>query len=227
MTDVELVVARDAEQAAREAAELLARAARAGAGIVLTGGTTPRRAYELAADLERDWSAVTLWWSDERCVPPEDERSNYGLAKKSLLDRLEQAPRAVHRIRGELGAESAANEYDAKLATAALDVALLGLGPDGHAASLYPNAPTLDATARAVSAEAQLAPLVDRVTMTIPLLSSAKEVVFIVTGADKAPAARAAFTGPPDRAVPGSLIRSTNGRTRAILDQEAASAIAL
>src|SRR5437870_8165374 len=94
--DVELVVLDDEEAAARAAAERLVVAARAGASIVLTGGGTPRRAYELAAEIEPDWSGAELWWGDERCVPPQHEDSNYGMAKAALLDRLERAPRAVH-----------------------------------------------------------------------------------------------------------------------------------
>ena len=134
---------RDAEAAARAVAEILARAARTGATIALTGGTTPARAYELAAELEADWGRAELWWGDERCVPPDDERSNYGLARRALLDRLPTQPRHVHRIEGELGAEQAAARYDAALAGARIDLVLLGLGPDGHAASLYPHAPAL------------------------------------------------------------------------------------
>ena len=85
----------------RGVGKLLAEAARQGVSIVLTGGSTPGQAYEHAAELEPDWSKASVWWSDERCVPPDDERSNYGLAKRTLLDRLEKQP-DVHRIRGEL-----------------------------------------------------------------------------------------------------------------------------
>ena len=94
--DVEIVVAVDADAAAREAAERLARAARAGGHVVLTGGQTPQRAYELAAGLEADWTGVELWWSDERCVPADDESSNFGMAKKALLDRVSVG--AAHRM---------------------------------------------------------------------------------------------------------------------------------
>ncbi len=92
--DIEIVVADDAEGAARIVAERLAEAARAGGHIVLTGGTTPKRAYELAADLEPDWSRVELWWGDERCAPAEDEKSNYNLARVALIDRVSRAPRS-------------------------------------------------------------------------------------------------------------------------------------
>jgi 6-phosphogluconolactonase len=191
--------------------------------VTLTGGRTPERAYELAAQLRPDWGETEVWWGDERCVPPDDERSNYGLAKRALLDRLETPPRAVHRIRGEDGAERAADAYDEELRGVALELVLLGIGPDGHTASLFPHAPTLrERERRAVPAEARLEPFVDRVTMTIPTLESAPLVVFLVAGTDKADAVARAFAGPPDEGTPASLVRSRNGRTVAILDREAA-----
>ena len=126
-------------------AERLARAARNGGHIALTGGTTPEQAYKEAARREPDWSNVEIWWSDERCVPPDDDLSNYALAKRTLLDLLERGPRAVHRIRGELGKEKAAADYELELGDTAFDLELLGIGKDGHTASLFPNAPTLRA----------------------------------------------------------------------------------
>src|SRR5262249_4604755 len=104
---VELTVCADAEQVASVVADELVAAARDGASIALTGGSTPGRAYELCAEREGDWSAASLWWGDERCVPPDDERSNFRLARETLLDRLEAAPREVQRIRGELAPEQA------------------------------------------------------------------------------------------------------------------------
>jgi 6-phosphogluconolactonase len=221
---VELVLAPDAEEAARLVAAELATAALAGQAIVLTGGSTPARAYELAAEAEADWSAAELWWGDERCVPPEDERSNYGLARERLLRRLSAQPREAHRIRGELGAEAAAAEYDAELEGARLDLVLLGIGSDGHTASLFPGRPTLDERVRrAIPAEAGLEPFVERVTLTVPALCSAPEVIFLVTGESKADAVRRAFGRPPDRETPASLIRSAAGRTRVVADEAAAS----
>ncbi len=221
---VELVRVEDEEEVASVVADALVAAARAGQSIVLTGGESPGRAYELAASQEQDWSGASLWWGDERCVPPEDERSNYRLARERLLDGLSGQPGAVHRIRGELGAEAAAAEYDAKLAAATLDLVLLGLGPDGHAASLYPRQPTLDERERrAIPAEAKLEPFVDRVTLTLPVLCSAPEVLFLVTGEDKAEAVERAFGRPPGPATPASLIRSARGRTRLVADGAAAA----
>ena len=220
---VELVRADDEEEVASLVAKELVAAARAGAAIVLTGGDSPGRAYELSAQREPDWSAAALWWGDERCVPPDDELSNFRLARERLLDGLSAQPREVHRIRGEVGAEAAADAYDAELQAARLDLVLLGLGPDGHAASLYPNQPTLDERSRrAIPAEAKLEPFVDRVTMTLPVLCSAPEVVFIVTGESKADAVERAFGQPPTRETPASLVRSTDGRTRLVADAAAA-----
>ena len=124
-------------------AQLLAEQARRGGSIVLTGGSSVADAYRRAAELEPDWSKVTLWWGDERCVPPEDERSNYRLAQENLLDRLEQQPHELHRIRGELQPADAAGELDQALDGVRLDLLLLGLGPDGHMASLFPGSPLL------------------------------------------------------------------------------------
>ena len=221
---VELIVAEDPEATASIVADALAEAARAGRAIALTGGTSPGRAYQLAAEREPDWSRASLWWGDERCVPPDDDRSNYKLARENLLDRLEAQPAEVRRIRGELGPEVAADEYDALLQDVRLDFVLLGLGPDGHTASLFPNAPTLtERERRAVATESKLEPFVDRVTMTVPVLSSAPEVVFIVTGEGKAEAVERAFARPADPATPASLIRSTDGTTRVVADRAAAS----
>jgi 6-phosphogluconolactonase len=222
--DVRLIVAETEDAAARRVAELLAESARKGDEIVLTGGRTPGRAYELAAGLEPDWSRASVWWGDERCVPPDDERSNYGLARRTLFDRLAAQPERVHRIRGEDDPAAAAASYERELRGTTLDLLLLGLGPDGHLASLFPNAPGLSETERLViPAEPGLEPFVERVTLTPPALRGARRIVFLVTGADKAEAVAGALAGTPDPAVPGSLIRAESGETLAILDQEAAS----
>jgi len=223
--DIEIVVAESAEEAARIAAERLAEAVRAGGHVVLTGGTTPKRAYELAADLEQDWSAVELWWGDERCAPADDQRSNFHMARVALIDRVAGKPNATHRMRGELGRDEGALDYERELGSLErFDLLLLGLGPDGHVASLYPDQPTLDVTDRkAIGAEAKLQPWVDRITLTLPMLRAADEVLFLVAGEDKAEAAQRAFAGEPSRSTPGSLVRAVNGRTVAVLDAAAAS----
>ncbi len=221
---VEIVVARDAERAARAAAEHLATAARAGGAIALSGGSTPRLAYELAAELEPDWSRASVWWADERCVAPDDERSNFRLARESLLDRLRAGPAGIHRIRGEMLPEEAADAYDDALRDVHLDLVLLGIGPDGHTASLFPDAPTLEERVRgAAAAEPKLDPFVPRVTMTIPRLAVAASVVFLVVGREKADAVDRAFGKPPNPSTPSSLVRSRDGETLVILDAAAAA----
>jgi 6-phosphogluconolactonase len=223
--DVELVIVDDANEVAAVTAERLARAAGEGGNVVLTGGRTPKQAYEQAAKEAPDWSKVELWWGDERCVPPDDERSNYGMAKKALLDNLDEAPGAVHRIKGELGKDKAAEGYEQELDDTQLDLLLLGIGPDGHIASLFPNAPTLRQRRRVLPGEAGLEPFVDRVTMSLPTLRSATEILFVVAGEDKADAVRRTFVEEPGPATPASLIRADRGRTTAILDRAAAAKI--
>ncbi|HET8558336.1 MAG TPA: 6-phosphogluconolactonase [Gaiellaceae bacterium] len=225
MSSVDLTVVADAEEAARLVAERFAGQARAGGSIVLTGGSTPRHAYELAARLEPDWSRTELWWGDERCVAPADESSNYGMAKRALLDRLEREPAAVHRMHGELGRDAGAEEYERELAgVGVFDLVLLGLGPDGHIASLFPGFPTLDVTDRnAIGSEAGHEPFVDRISLTLPRLCATRELLFLVAGEAKADAVARAFAGEPSQETPGSLARATGGTTRAVLDRAAAS----
>jgi 6-phosphogluconolactonase len=223
VTDVELVVVEDEKEVAAVVAARLARAAREGGNVVLTGGKTPEQAYEEAAKREPDWSKVELWWGDERCVPPDHEFSNYGMAKRTLLDRIERAPGAVHRVKGELGKEAAAADYERELDGTPLDLLLLGVGPDGHVASLFPNAPTLRQRKRVLPAEAGLEPFVDRVTLSLPTLRSAGEILFLVASEAKADAARRAFAEEPSAQTPASLVRARHGRTIAILDRAAAA----
>ncbi|HEU5243136.1 MAG TPA: 6-phosphogluconolactonase [Gaiellaceae bacterium] len=225
MSAVDITVAENAADAARIVAERLAEQARAGGSIVLTGGSTPRHAYEIAAELESDWSKAELWWSDERCVPPGDQRSNYGMAKAALLDRLGRAPAAVHRMQGELGRDEAVAEYKHELENVGtFDLVLLGLGPDGHVASLFPNFPTLDITSRdVVGSQAGHEPFVDRISMTLPRICNTHEVLFLVAGEDKAEAVARALSEQPSHATPGSLARAAEGTTRAILDRAAAA----
>ena len=223
----DLIVLDDAEAAARRAGELLAEAANDGGHIALSGGKSPELAHETAAKLQRDWSNVELWWGDERCVPADDERSNYAMAKRTLLDRIAGEPaRAVHRVRGDVQPETAAAEYDAALQGVRLRLNILGIGPDGHTASLFPHAPGLQERARlAIAAEPGLDPFVPRVTMTPPMLGNADCVLFLVTGEAKADAVRRAFVEPPSAATPASLIRSRDGQTIAVLDRTAAASI--
>jgi 6-phosphogluconolactonase len=158
---------------------------------------------------------------DERCVRPDDERSNYRLVRERLLDRLERGPAVEHRVRGELPAARAAEEYESELRGVGLELALLGMGADGHTASLFPNDPALGEEIR--RAVAVRRPDVDRVTLTLPVLRGAAIVVFLVVGADKAGAVRRAFAEPASTATPASLVRSSDGRTYVFVDRAAAS----
>jgi 6-phosphogluconolactonase len=201
--------------------ERLAEAGSAGGHLVLTGGSAAGPAYEQAARLETDWSKTELWWGDERCVPPDDDLSNYKLAKDTLLDKVTTG--AVHRMHGELGCDVGAARYEEELgALDRFDLVLLGLGPDGHVASLFPNQPTLDERERrAIGAEAKLEPYVDRITLTLPMLNAARLVVFIVSGENKADAVERAFADEPSPATPGSLVRGEE--TLVVLDPPAAA----
>ena len=198
----------------------------------MTGGNTPRPAYEAAAASGGDWSHASLWFGDERCVGPGDELSNYRLVKESLLERLSGAKPAVHRMEGELGPDAAAEAYERELVAAGrpgFDLVLLGLGPDGHIASLFPNQASLSERERLVLGvhEAGLEPFVSRVTMTLPVLGSASRVVVLVCGQSKAGAVAAAF-GPdakPDPRVPGSMLAPFASEVTVLLDRAAATGV--
>lgn len=189
-------VLRDHETASRAAAEVVAaRAAEAVADhgrftVALAGGGTPRRLYQLLATEYRDripWEAVRVLWGDERCVPPDDPRSNYGMARAALLDHVPVDPAAVHRIPGEDGADAAADAYDRLLAGIDhLDLAILGAGADGHTASLFPGQlqPDDPRRARPVQAPPGVEPR-ERVTLTLRTLNAFGHALFLVTGPDK------------------------------------------
>jgi 6-phosphogluconolactonase len=213
------------------AAELLVACARAGEHVALTGGSTPRAAYEAAAAAGADWSGAELWWSDERCVPPDDELSNFGLARSALLARIAGPAPSVHPMPGELGPHEGAAAYERELhdcfgaGMPELDLVLLGLGADGHCASLFPEHPALEETERLVVGidEPGLEPMVPRVTFTLPLINAARRVVFLVVGVDKAPAVAQAFEGTPSAATPASLVEPASGQLTVLLDPAAAS----
>lgn len=223
--NVEVIVLENENEIATVVGRHIAEAAAAGRNIVLTGGKTPQRAYEEAAKQQADWSNVDLWWGDERCVLPDDSNSNYAAARKSLLDKLDREPRSVHRIKGELGMDAAAAAYEQELGETQLDLLLLGVGPDSHVASLFPNAPTLRQRKRVLPAKPGWEPYIDRVSLSIPTLRSANEILFIVAGEQKADAVRRAFVDEPSDAAPASLVRAREGRTRAIIDRAAAAGL--
>ena len=222
------------EDPARACSALIVGAAAAGGQIVLAGGSTPRAAYGEFVDAVRDvgieLSGTTFWFGDERCVAPDDQRSNYLMVKQSLLDRLGDANQPqVHRIHGELGPSDGADAYEQTLREAGnpeFDLILLGIGSDGHTASLFPDQPSLSERVRSVVGVQRpgLEPYVPRVTLTLPALARARQVVFLVSGASKADAVAAAF-GPdsnPDPHVPSSLLAGLAKEITVLLDPPAA-----
>ena len=216
------------EDPAVEVADLLVETAARGGHIVLTGGSSPRRAYELAAARGADWSGATVWFSDERCVPPDHELSNFGMTDAALLSRLESPPR-VHRMQGELGPEAGADAYEAEVREALggeprWDLMLLGMGGDAHVASLFPSKPEKHVTDRLVVGvpEAGMEPFVPRISLTLHAINGARHVVFLVTGESKRQAVHRAFGDPPDLSVPCAHVRPRAGELTVMLDSGAA-----
>jgi 6-phosphogluconolactonase len=196
--------------------------AEAGGHLCLTGGSTPKVAYERAAGERDDWSGVEFWFTDERCVPPDHEHSNFRMVDEALLGRAGGA--TVHRMKGELGpAEGAADherEYEAA-GRPAFDLILLGIGPDAHICSLFPGADALGEREKAVVGVETpgMAPLLSRITFTLPVVNSARRIVFLVTGEEKADAVARAFSGRRDPMAPASLVE---GEVTVLLDEGAA-----
>jgi 6-phosphogluconolactonase len=226
---------RVSDDPAGACATLLCEAAEAGRHIVLTGGSTPGVAYERAAGMGADWSGASLWFSDERCVPPDDELSNYRLAKETLLDRIDGVAPEVHRMRGEEGPHAGADDYEFEMRNRLgeqnprLDLVLLGLGSDAHVASLFPRHHSLSARDRVAvgEEEAGLAPFVPRITLTLPTLCRGRHIVFLVTGEGKANAVEKAFGREPSPDAPASLVRPRDGELTVLLDAPAASRLKL
>lgn len=222
---------------AAQCAERLAAVAARGANVALTGGSTPADAYAHAADLAVDWHRACLWFGDERCVLPGDARSNYAMARRTLFDRISGSPPQVCRMHAEQGPLEGAAAYARDLERVfgadgipVFDLVLLGLGPDGHCASMFPGKPAIEEREAWVVGvpEAGLEPFVPRVTLTLPVLNAAREVVFLVSGEEKADAVARAFgEGDGDPSVPASLVRPDSGRLTLLLDPPAASRLAL
>jgi 6-phosphogluconolactonase len=219
------------ERAAREIVRRLesARAERGAAHLALSGGSTPARTYELLAEQLESWERIDVWFADERCVEPADEESNYLLARQTLLDRASGLePGRIHRMEGELGPEQGAERYAHELrehapiedGLAALDVIVLGIGPDGHIASLFPGAATLDADASelCLGVHDSPKPPPERITLTLAVLRAAQRCVLLATGAGKADAVDAMLAEPSNH-VPASLLR--RGRLSVVVDDAA------
>jgi len=215
---IALTVAGDPEAAARTAAERIAvaireaREARGVAHVAVAGGRTPARTYNLLARLEHDWSDVHLWFGDERCVPLDDAESNHALLVRTLLAAELRVPPTVHPVHGaDADPMAAAAAYERELREALMgdppqfDFALLGLGEDGHTASLFPDDPALDEHERLCVAVRGSKPPFERVTLTLPILRAAQKLAILAEGTGKAWAVAATLAGPSSR-VPASLL---------------------
>jgi len=216
-----LTAVADPETAAQRCARSLGEAlqaaleARGQAHIALNGGSTPRPVYEQLPALLDAWDDVHVWFGDERCLPPDHEESNYRLARETLIAGAGIRDAHVHRIRGELGPEEGARAYAAELAEhleldddgmPVLDVAHLGLGPDGHTASLFPNHDALKITGWSTIAETRSPkPPPERISLSLPCLNAARLRVLHTVGEAKRDAV-ARVLGPPDPAIPASLL---------------------
>jgi 6-phosphogluconolactonase len=223
---------RVSDQLTEDAATLLAEAAGRGGHVVITGGSTPKDAYNRVTEMGADWSGTEIWFSDERCVGPEHEQSNFKMANEALLSKIDA--RAVHRMQGERGPDDGSSEYAKELEAVfgpdvvpQFDLILLGIGPDAHCASLFPNNPELGIRDRSVVGVQQpgMAPLVPRITLTLPVLNAGARVVFLVSGEDKAEAVARAFSGRSTPDAPSSLIEPA-GEFVLLCDAAAAGSLA-
>jgi 6-phosphogluconolactonase len=213
----------DAEAVARRGADVIvaaitsARALHGEAHLALAGGTTPRRCYELLSEMLGDWTDIHLWYGDERCVAPDDPDSNALMVHEALV-----APGAIeHLMPGELGPDAGAKAYAAELGDTVLDVTLLGIGPDGHTASLFPNHPLLDARGAAAGIHDSPKPPPERITLTLEKINESHRIVVLAAGAGKADAVARILAG-PDRATPASLL--ARDRVELVVDAAALTA---
>jgi 6-phosphogluconolactonase len=235
----------DAEAVSRGAAEEFVRrareavAARGRFAVTLSGGSTPKRMFEMLAEApsrnQVEWAKVHVFWGDERSVPPDHPDSNYRMANEAMLSRLPIPAAQVHRIEAERAdRDAAARDYQAVIARTfgvdpsgeppAFDLVLLGMGPDGHTASLFPHTTALGETKRWVVVNFVPKFNTDRVTLTLPILDRAREVLFLVAGPDKAHPLAEVLEGPPDPArLPSQSIRPSPGELFWFVDRLAAA----
>lgn len=241
----DLVVVADPDVLARKAADLFAEIAEdaiARAGrftVVLSGGSTPKLLYALLATepyhSRLPWRRTHVFWGDERCVPPEHPDSNFGVANATLLNRVPVPAVRLHRMEAEReDLDTAAREYEAEIARIfavpptgeppAFDLILLGLGSDGHTASLFPHTEALGETRRWVVRNYIPTLHANRLTLTAPILNRGTRILFLVSGADKAPVLREVLEGPEHtERLPSQLIRPVTGRLLWLVDRAAAS----
>lgn len=227
----------DGPRALAERAAAYFSGAASGSGsfrVALSGGETPRALYEvLAKDYSKsvDWGRIDFFWGDERCAPPSTAGSNFRIAQEALLGPLGIASARIHRVEAERPAAEAARRYEESLRRVfgekpRFDLALLGLGPDGHTASLFPGTPVVRETSR-LACEVKVEALKsERVTLTLPVFNAAARVLFLAAGSGKAAAVRDAVEG-SDPPVPAALVRPEKGELVWLLDAAAASSLGI
>jgi 6-phosphogluconolactonase len=208
--------------------------------VALSGGSTPRLLYELLSNspyVERiDWSRTHVFWGDERCVGPDDARSNYRMAREALLDHVPLPESNVHRIRGEIDPNEAAADYEHTLRNffqgqggnatlaPAFDLVLLGMGDDGHTASLFPGTQVIDEQRRWVAPNWVEKVAMWRITLTPPVLNDAHDVMFLVAGADKATRLQQVLEGAfRPHELPSQVVQPPNGNVHWMIDAAAAT----
>jgi 6-phosphogluconolactonase len=201
--------------------------------VALSGGNTPRSVYSLLAQECReslDWQKIFIFFGDERHVPPDDQQSNYRMARESLLSRVPLPEQNVLRVQAELPAQQAAEDYESKLRAffqlapaecPRFDLIFLGLGQDGHTASLFPGSAALSESTRLVVANWVEKFQAFRITLTFPVLNAADQAVFLVSGESKARIVKEIFTSPTS-AYPSQMVHPREGRLLWMLDQPAA-----
>jgi len=236
-------VSSSTEQAYSDAAQLIlddanrAIAQRGKFTIALSGGSTPKRLFELmASDAWKNkipWNNIEFFWGDERYVPPTDASSNYRMTREAMLDKVPISGVNVHRVMTEKPDQEAAAEYEKTIrqivpaganGVPEFDLILLGLGTNGHMASLFPHQPALHEHRKLVVAEYIDEVKMTRVTMTLPLINSAKSVVFVTLGPDKASVLREVIVGPRDpERLPAQLIQPSPGQLTWLIDAPASA----
>ncbi len=198
-------------------------AARGVAHVVLAGGSTPEALHEHLATRALPWSSIEFYFGDERCVPADDEDSNFRAAQESLLSKVPIRQEQIHRMRGEEGAE-AVPQYQSEM-PARFDVTLLGMGEDGHTASLFPNASSLDSPEHVIYIDDSPKPPPERVTLGLRAINASRHVAFMVTGLGKAPALAEVLADRDTNPLPAARVQPDDGTLTFFIDKSAQSAL--
>ncbi len=242
---IKYYVEPDADALARRAAHYFvemtgeAVAGRGRVRIAISGGSTPKAAFRLLADANQPfrarmpWESLDIYWVDERCVPPDAAESNYRMTREALLDHVPLRPEQIHRMEGELEPELAANRYESELRNSfrlegaespRFDLIALGMGDDGHTASLFPHTQAIHELTRLVTANHVPQKDTWRITLTWPVIDHASSVFFLIAGEDKAAVLKEVLMGPHDpERLPSQLIWPASGILTLILDKAAAA----